>query len=131
MAIQLDPASPHERVDLGNMLANQQGRYEEAEQASRKAIQSGPRPLGKEQFGNLLRLLYTGRFAEATDAFRRALELDPSNPWPRFSLAKLLARSEPEFALEEPRKAANSEQTGSANRWLTHATHLVRNSSHW
>ena len=65
------------------LLADHLGRYEEAEQAFRRAIELDPKLSNPWNGLGILLADHLGRYEEAEQAYRRAIELDPklSNPW--------------------------------------------------
>jgi len=82
------------------LLQDHLGRYEEAEQAYRRAIELDPKFASPwVGLGNLL-MDYFGRYDEAQAAHQRAIELDPADDFPRLNLAFLFRD-----LLEEPDSA--------------------------
>lgn len=82
---ELDEYQLHNDVGVALLDAKQ---VDEAERCLRRSIE-----LHEDTFNvnNLGRVLLTqGRFEEASEAFRRAAQLDPSDPKPRYNLTVLL-----------------------------------------
>jgi tetratricopeptide (TPR) repeat protein len=75
---------------LGNLLQDNLKRYEEAEQAYRRAIELAPRSVHPwNNLGNLLQN-HLKRYEEAEQAYRHAIELDPRNALAWIGLGNLL-----------------------------------------
>jgi tetratricopeptide (TPR) repeat protein len=78
--------------ELGYRLKNHTERYEEAEQAYRKAIEIDPKfAFPWNGLGNLLQD-HTERYEEAEQAYRKAIEIDPKFAYPWNGLGNLLQR---------------------------------------
>ncbi|ETX09093.1 tetratricopeptide repeat protein [Candidatus Entotheonella palauensis] len=74
----------------GTDLAEEFGRYDEAEQAYRKAIEINPNfAYPWDNLGDLLQY-HLGRYDEAEQAYRKAIEIDPNYVWPWNGLSNLL-----------------------------------------
>jgi tetratricopeptide (TPR) repeat protein len=89
-AIELDPAYAQPWNGLGNLLADELKRFDEAEAAYRKAIELDPaHAVAWNGLGFLLGEEFN-RVDEAENAYRRALELDPDDPWTWINVGILL-----------------------------------------
>jgi len=66
-----------------------------------------------------------GRLDEAADAFARAAELDPGNPWPWFDLGRAALDHDPRRASDAFRRAAEAEAGPSGARMLVWAAHAA------
>jgi tetratricopeptide (TPR) repeat protein len=102
--IELDPASVSAWNNLGNLLQDHLGRYDESETAYRKAIELDPE--FSHPWSDLARLLedHYERYGESEAAYRRAMELDPHFAYPKARLADLLVRLDP-HSMEAPELA--------------------------
>ncbi|MGZ5030678.1 MAG: tetratricopeptide repeat protein [Methylobacter sp.] len=90
-AIKLNPDAVYLRNNLGNLLAGNLGRPEEAEAAYRRAIELDPKyAVPWNNLGNVLSD-YLDHPEEAEMAYRRAIELDPKHAVSWNNLGDLLA----------------------------------------
>ena len=80
--IELDPQDAWPWIDLGKLLSDHSGRYEEAEQAYRRAIELDPQKAWPWSWLGKLLSDHFQRYEEAEQAYRRAIELDPQEAWP-------------------------------------------------
>ena len=104
-------------------LLEEAGRYEEAEQSFRRAVELDPK-LDRAWYGLGLVLIRAHRFDEAVAALKRNTELQPMSPYAWYQLARVhVDRHEPEEAAKiirhlkgfEPKVAAQLErETGLA-----------------
>jgi tetratricopeptide (TPR) repeat protein len=78
-----------QRDPKGDLLQSHPGRYEESEQAYRRAIELGPQ--FPYPWGNLARLMErdSDRQEAALAAFFKAAELDPTNGWRRWEALRI------------------------------------------
>jgi TolB-like protein/cytochrome c-type biogenesis protein CcmH/NrfG len=75
-AIEIDPELPEALTVLGSVLVNYEWDSRAGEQLMRKAIAIDPKyPRARQSLAECLTL--TGRFSEANDEMKRALDLDP------------------------------------------------------
>ncbi|MCU0875506.1 MAG: tetratricopeptide repeat protein, partial [Pirellulaceae bacterium] len=103
---------------LGNLLKSHLGRYEEAEQAYRRACELDPKSADPwNGLGNLLQT-HLGRYEEAEQAYRRACELDPKSADPWNGLGNLLmdCMERPAEAEQAYRKAMEIDPTDDSPR---------------
>jgi eukaryotic-like serine/threonine-protein kinase len=142
-AVKLYPDSPHYRVGLAKALLDRAdllkdpGRQGEAAEVRRRAIEvyagvaaDFPEDIqSRRRLGSLL--MKSGRYAEAADQFRKALEYDPEDPQTNNDLAWALAATEcdPRDAAEAVRVAekAVAARTANGNYWNTLGAAHYRN----
>ena len=105
-AIEIDPKYAYPWDGLGNVLSDKLARYEDAEQAYRKAIEIDPTssigPNGLAWF------LYQHRpecLDEAERLGKRAFELQPQSPHAAHTYATILVRNSRWFAAIEPARS--------------------------
>jgi tetratricopeptide (TPR) repeat protein len=108
--MEIDPQFGWAWCQLGELLHERLSRFDEAEQAYRKAIelnsQIRPGPHYAWPWGRLGLLLHEklGRFEEAEQAYRKAIEIAPQYAWANGALLGLLLR-QPERRAEATRFA--------------------------
>jgi tetratricopeptide (TPR) repeat protein len=78
----------------GRLLRNPLKRYDEAENAYRRAIELDPPNMWSWDDLGCLLMDHLNRYTEAEDAFRKAIELDPKSAWPCYDLGNLLQKQQ-------------------------------------